>query len=101
MNAELAAGLGRIIEYIRVIEVLTQADLAKILGTKQSGISRLERGKGLPTLGLIVKAANIFGFRIHIKFISEKRHVVLDSEGMFRADEHAYNWSLWPPDKSP
>ncbi len=53
----------------RIQSGLTQEDLAQKVGTKQSVISRLERGHGNPTVSFLKKMANAFSSRLEIKFI--------------------------------
>jgi predicted transcriptional regulator len=48
---------------------LTQKELAEIIGTKQSNISRLESGNYNPTLDFLNKIAKAVGKRLEIKFI--------------------------------
>lgn len=43
---------------------LTQEELAKRLNTKQSSISRLERGLDLPSLSFLAKIADVLGMKI-------------------------------------
>ena len=45
---------------------LTQAELAKKIGTKQSAISRLERGSYNPSLALLNKLSKALGAKLHI-----------------------------------
>ncbi len=47
---------------------MTQEQMAKKLGTKQSGISRLERSLDNPTLYSLAKIASIFGKRLVVDF---------------------------------
>jgi len=47
---------------------LTQKELAKRIGIKQSNISRLERGNYNPSLGFLKKIANGLGKELHIEF---------------------------------
>jgi len=51
LNARLKAGL-------------TQFELVKRLNTKQSSISRLERGKELPSLSFLLKVAQVLNMKI-------------------------------------
>ncbi len=51
LNARLRAGL-------------TQSELAEKLNTKQSSISRLERGKELPSLNFLLKIAEVLEMKI-------------------------------------
>lgn len=47
---------------------LTQKDLAKKIGTKQSVISRLESGRGNPTFSFLKKIAHALGSHLEIRF---------------------------------
>lgn len=53
---------------IRVKEGLTQKELAKKLGTKQSAIARLESGNYNPTLEFLQKTAKALGTKLVISF---------------------------------
>ncbi|MDA2922548.1 helix-turn-helix transcriptional regulator [Patescibacteria group bacterium AH-259-L07] len=52
----------------RLKQGLTQAELAKKIGTKQSAISRLERGTYNPTVSFLRKIAEALGTELHIYF---------------------------------
>ncbi|PIQ71399.1 transcriptional regulator [Candidatus Roizmanbacteria bacterium CG11_big_fil_rev_8_21_14_0_20_37_16] len=53
---------------LRIKNNLTQQDLANKLNTKQSAISRLERGMINPTMTFLNKLASVFGKKLVIKF---------------------------------
>ena len=53
---------------IRLKEGLTQKDMAKKLGTKQSAIARLESGNYNPTLEFLQKTAKALGTKLVINF---------------------------------
>jgi len=53
----------------RMKKGLTQKEVAQKIGTKQSVISRLERGRGNPTLSFLKKMADAFSSRLEIRFI--------------------------------
>lgn len=53
---------------IRVKKGLTQKDLAKKLGTKQSAIARLESGNYNPTLEFLQKTAKALGRKLTVNF---------------------------------
>ena len=53
---------------IRVKKGLTQNDMAKKLGTKQSAIARLESGNYNPTLEFLQKTAKALGTKLVISF---------------------------------
>lgn len=55
----------------RVEKGLTQKQLAHLVGTKQSGIARLERGTTLPSLTLLEKIAKVIGKPLLVKFGDE------------------------------
>jgi predicted transcriptional regulator len=48
---------------------LTQRDLAELIGTKQSNISRLESGNYNPSLGFLNKIALAVGKELKVKMI--------------------------------
>ena len=52
----------------RIEKKMSQADLARKIGTKQSAISRIESGNGNPTLSFMQKIAEAFGSRLSISF---------------------------------
>lgn len=47
---------------------LTQAELAEKMGTTQSAIARIEKGRSLPSLTFLDKMARAFGTHLIIKF---------------------------------
>lgn len=53
----------------RLEQNLTQADLARKVGTAQSNISRLESGNYNPTLEFLEKVANSLGKKLKVSFI--------------------------------
>jgi XRE family transcriptional regulator, regulator of sulfur utilization len=52
---DLVFGLGDAVAARRAELHLSQVDLARVTGVPQADISRIERGKGNPTLGTLVK----------------------------------------------
>lgn len=52
----------------RIEKSMTQSELAKKIGTKQSAISRLESGNANPSLQFLQKIASALGTRLHISF---------------------------------
>ena len=54
----------------RIAANLTQGDIAELLKTKKSNISRLEslNSKSLPNLSTIIDYANAVGFKLEINF---------------------------------
>jgi DNA-binding XRE family transcriptional regulator len=52
---------------LRLEKGLTQKELAELVGTKQSGISRLENASVKPSLGFLQKVAEALGARIEIQ----------------------------------
>ena len=57
------------IEY-RIKHGLTQASLAKKIGTKQSAISRFESGTYNPTISFLYKIANALDAKVHFTITS-------------------------------
>ena len=78
---DLPFGISQLISSLRMMEEMSQEDLAETVATKQSGISRLERGNSLPSLSFLEKVASALGYRIQIRFISRETGAVLDSDG--------------------
>lgn len=58
----------RAIVRARAEKGITQADLAKKIGTKQSVISRLESGNANPSIGFLKKLAAALNTKLEIKF---------------------------------
>lgn len=56
----------------RVKKGLTQTQLAKKLGTKQSAISRLERGSYNPTIAFLRNLAEALDTKINISFSAQR-----------------------------
>lgn len=48
---------------------LTQVDLARRSGIRQSNISRIEKGESVPTLATLSKLARGFGKQLQISFV--------------------------------
>jgi len=55
----------------RIKQGLTQAELAKKIGTKQSAISRLERGDYNPTLAFLKNLAKALDAELRISFSAQ------------------------------
>ena len=56
----------------RVKKGVTQEDLAKKIGTKQSVISRLESGRANPSVAFLKKLAHALNSHLEIKFIPSR-----------------------------
>jgi predicted transcriptional regulator len=50
----------------RIKYKMTQADIAKKVGTKQSAIARLESGNINPSLEFLQKVAQVMGLSVHL-----------------------------------
>ena len=48
---------------------LTQSDLAELIGTRQSNISRLERGNYNPTIDFLNKIAQAVGKQLEVRIV--------------------------------
>ena len=52
----------------RVKKQMTQEQLAKTIGTKQSAIARIESGRANPSIGFLQKLAEALGKKLVIQF---------------------------------
>lgn len=64
----LAAAIAQQVVALRLARGLTQAMLAQRVGTKQSGIARLEGGRHLPSLALLQRVSDAVGARVEVTF---------------------------------
>jgi transcriptional regulator with XRE-family HTH domain len=55
---------------LRIARGLTQAQLAKLVGTKQSSIARLESGASQPSIAFLQKVAAALDARLEVRFVS-------------------------------
>ncbi len=56
---------------LRILRGLTQAQLAKKVGTKQPSIARLENGSSLPSISFLTKLADALDARLEINLVSD------------------------------
>jgi predicted transcriptional regulator len=66
---ELPSMLARQVIKMRVDKGITQAELAKLVGTQQSSISRLESMTSLPSLSFLQRVAEVLDARIEIRLM--------------------------------
>jgi len=66
-SLSLASVIAKEIVLLRNRRNLTQRELAELVGTQQSAISRLETGMSLPSLSFLEKVAAALGTNISIK----------------------------------
>lgn len=65
---ELSYDIAQAVHDLRIQQGLSQAELAKITGTKQPAISRVESANNLPTLPLLLRLADGLGTRLVVTF---------------------------------
>ncbi len=58
---------------LRILRGLTQSQLAKLAGTQQPSIARLESGKTDPDLPFLRQLANALDARVEIRILSNKK----------------------------
>ncbi len=68
-NLELEHKISLELVKARVDAGLTQEDIAKMLGTKQSVIARLESGRALPSLKTLYKYAQVTHKKVDVHLI--------------------------------
>lgn len=66
---ELPSMLARQVIKLRSNKGISQAELAKIIGTQQSSISRLESMMSLPSLTFLQRIAEALDAQVEIRFI--------------------------------
>lgn len=64
MWAQTAAEIGKIIAVARRHHKMTQADLARALGTTQAWVSEVEKGKETAQIGKVLRALSQLGVRL-------------------------------------
>jgi len=64
--ATLAGALAELVYTMRTSAGLTQAELAKRMGTTQSSIARMEGGGSLPTIDMLARLARATGVPVHL-----------------------------------
>lgn len=65
---DLAFEISQMLIEARIIKGLTQAKLAAMVNTKQSGIARAENGKNLPSITFLKRIAHGLHTRLIIRF---------------------------------
>jgi DNA-binding XRE family transcriptional regulator len=89
MEASIEQGIAWQIRTNRCLRGITQTDLAKAIGTKQSAISRLEDPTyGAHSLETLVEIAKSFDCALSVKFISFS-HLAYESEKLGESDLYA------------
>jgi len=56
---------------LRILQGLTQTQLAEMVGTRQPSIARLENGSRVPSLSFLHKVATALHARIEVKLVVE------------------------------
>jgi y4mF family transcriptional regulator len=69
MWAQTATQIGRIIRTARLHRKLSQAELARMLGTTQAWISEVEKGKETAQIGLVLRALNRLGVKLRTDIV--------------------------------
>ena len=64
--------LGLLLQQVRLIQGLTQEDIARELGISQSYVSELESGKGSRALTRVFEFARLTGMTLHAEIPKEK-----------------------------
>ena len=64
----LSSAIAAAVIRLRIERDLTQAELAKLVGTRQSAISRVESGRHMPSLAFIARIGHALGAEVEIGF---------------------------------
>lgn len=73
-KVDLGFEIGKMITDARIAKNMTQAKLAKLVGTKQPSIARIEKGDALPSLSFLQKIATAFNTQLlppRLEFLEE------------------------------
>lgn len=73
-RVDLAYEIGKMITDARIAKNITQEKLARLVGTKQPSIARLEKGAALPSLSFLQKLAGAFETQLlppRLEFLEE------------------------------
>ena len=75
--ARLRLELAQLVTSLRQRAGLTQSALAKLIGTSQPNISRLENGEhaALPSLDLLVRIADALHGRLEVCIVGARKHL--------------------------
>ena len=91
---DLAFNIGNMVMEARISRDITQARLAKMVGTKQPSIARLERGESLPSMSFLYNVARALKTNLNVYF-SEVYYVVdvieTANNDWIKNDEKAYS----------
>lgn len=72
----------------RLLKGLSQSQLAKLAGTTQSSIARLENGSSLPSLSFLKRVAEALGVKVQV--------LISDENKVNDENEHYVSTSEWP-----
>jgi transcriptional regulator with XRE-family HTH domain len=93
MEAAIEQGVAWQIRINRLKRGLSQADLARAIGTQQSAISRLEDPEyGRHNLDTLVQIAKAFDCALLVKFVSYSK-LAADSENLSESEQYAVPFS--------
>lgn len=75
-KVDLGFEIGKMITDARIAKNMTQSRLAKLVGTKQPSIARIEKGTSLPSLSFLEKIARAFNTQLippRLEFLEEMK----------------------------
>lgn len=79
-NRELSYEIGKNIRKTRQAQHITQKSLAKLLGTHQPSVARVENGSQLPSILFLKKISDALRVTLNIGFGVQKRDAQISSE---------------------
>jgi transcriptional regulator with XRE-family HTH domain len=95
--------IGRVVEESRRAAGMTQAELARRIGTTQPAISKIESGRTLPGIDLLERVARATGWSFTLTFGSQPRERVPDGvvRGRVRRVVGRDEFDPWDRDPTP